>query len=70
MYGGIVRNFPETYHMSNSSMTWKNDPDFVLKVREKRVRLKWWLVGGILAYFLIGWKVKRVERYDGLKRRE
>ena len=70
LYNERVRDFPEGYRNSDSAYSWKNDPDWSVKLKPQRLRARWWLLGGVVLYLLIQRRVKNVERYDRLKRKE
>ena len=75
-YDFRVSNFPKEYHLNASPLDFRHDPDLVgndvydSKFKLKRVNLKMWMIAGLLTYWLIGWKVKRVENFDRMKRKE
>jgi hypothetical protein len=70
MYGERYSDFPDSYDCYQSSLDYKNDPDWTVKMRLKRLELKKWIFIFFLIVFLFKWREKRVEEFDRRKRRE
>ena len=69
-YNFRVKDFPEEYHHKDSFMLWGRDPDLIEKFTPSRINLKLWIIGSFVMYHLIQWRVKRVEAFDRMKRKE
>jgi len=65
-----VRDFPEAYDLTESPLEYRNDPDGLTKLRSRRLNLKFIFLGLFVSYHLIQWRVRQVERFDRLKRKE
>ena len=70
LYTFRVRDFPESYKVSESYMEYLKDPDFINKFRINRLNIKLWLLATFLFYQLCQWKCRQVEQFDRLKRKE
>lgn len=70
LYGCRTQNFPSQYHPLESSLNYAQDPDWSVKFMYPRINLKKWIAILLFGYWLVQWKVKRVEEYDKLKRHE
>ena len=70
LYGYRESNFPASYHPSESALNFAKDPDWSLKLEYPRLKLKRWIIAALVGFWLVQWKVKKVEEYDRLKRHE
>lgn len=50
LYGFRVRNFPESYTSQENHLDCLKDPDYINKVRKRRLNLKLILIGGFILY--------------------
>ena len=69
-YDFRVRDFPDSYQSRSSPMDYRNDPDAWIKFVPTRLNLKLILLGLVASYYLIQWRVRRVEHFDRMKRKE
>lgn len=69
-YGFRTENFPDSYYVYESTLNYKNDPDWTVKMKPKRFRGKRLLFILICAYLGLRWRRNMVEEVDRQKRRE
>jgi hypothetical protein len=70
LYGYRTQNFPPSYHPNESALNYAQDPDWSVKFTNTKLKIKRLILAALLGFWLVQWKVKRVEEYDRLKRHE
>jgi hypothetical protein len=69
-YSYRENNFPESYDPFDSALAYTNDPDWTMKFRPIRLKLKKLIILAILAYYVFDYRVRMVEAFDRRQRKE
>jgi hypothetical protein len=70
LYGYKTSNFPESYSVKETGLNYSNDPDWSIKLETPRLNIKKMIFFLLLGYGILQWQIKRVEKFDNLKRVE
>lgn len=70
LYGFRYENFAKSYDPDETPLNYAQDPDWSVKYHNKRINLKKYFVMLVIFMIWAKYKMKQVEKFDHLKRKE